>query len=139
MVTRPRLWLAHQPVRFVLSGVAVAICHFSVATLLIAGLDVSPQPALVAAYGTALALHFTLNRQFVFADHHGYALRLSSQGARYLISAGCSYAITAVSVAILPSMLGVSPLVVFYCVAGAQAVLTFLVLRFWVFRPAAVN
>jgi putative flippase GtrA len=139
MGVRRRASLAHQPVRFILSGAAVAICHFSVATLLIAGLDVSPQPALVAAYGTAIALHFTLNRQFVFTDPQGYALRLSHQGVRYLVLAGCSYAITAVSVAILPGVVGLSPLVVFYCVAGGQAVLTFLVLRHWVFRPAAVS
>ena len=50
------------------------------------------QAALAISFVIALALHFTLNRQWVFTHDSGYALHFSRQGLRYLLAAGLSYA-----------------------------------------------
>src|SRR5262249_14626654 len=84
--------------RFVLIGLLVTSIHFSVVGgLTLAGLNIEIPPAF--AYIVAVAAHFTLNRNWVFASHEGYALNLSGQGVRYLAAAGLSYAVTAVAVA----------------------------------------
>jgi putative flippase GtrA len=123
-----------QVARFVLSGGVVAACSFLTMTVLVVWLELSAQVALALAYLTALAVHFTLNRQFVFAADSGYALHLSAQGIRYLIVAACSYATTAAAVGFLPERLETSPLIVFYGATAVLAVISFVVLRSWVFH-----
>jgi putative flippase GtrA len=125
---------AGRPARFVLSGAVVAVCHFTIMTLLVTVAGLPAQASLALAYALALTLHFTLNRQFVFASRHGYTLHLSAQGRRYVLVAALSYAVTAAAVAVVPRLLDVSPLVAFYAAAAVQAVITFLLLRHWVFR-----
>jgi putative flippase GtrA len=122
--------------RFALSGAAVAAVHLAIVTVLtLAGLPI--QIALVIGYVAAISLHFTLNRRFVFATDAGYHHRLSAQGARYLVVAVSSYAITAACLATLPGALGVPELAVFFAVTAVLAVVSFVTLRAWVFRPAA--
>ena len=47
------------------------------------------------SYTGALVVHFTLNRQFVFAPSDGYAHGLSSHGKRYVLAAIVVYGVTA--------------------------------------------
>ena len=128
---------AGRPARFVFSGTVVAACQFTAMTLFVSVAGLPAQVSLVLAYALALALHFTLNRQFVFASRQGYALHLSAQGRRYVLVALLSYAVTAAAVAVVPPLLNTSPLVAFYAAAAAQAVIVFLLLRHWVFRSAS--
>lgn len=127
-----RRLLGHTPVRFVLSGSAVAACQFTTMPLLVAA-GVSNQLAVAGAYFSALVLHFTLNREFVFANSSGYALHLTVQGVRYVSVAFTSFAVTSAAVALLPGPLDVSPLAVFYGVSLVAAAVSFLVLSRWVF------
>ena len=54
----------------------------------------------------------------MFASQHGYALALSAQGRRYLVVAFISYALTALSLAVLPAALDAPRLLVYYATAA---------------------
>ena len=56
-------------------------------------------------------MHFTLNRQFVFAPSDGYVHGLSSHGKRYVLAAIVVYGVTALGLAVVPEALGVAPFV----------------------------
>ena len=129
---------APRVVRFAISGGLVAALSVSVVTVLVLA-GAPAQVALLIAYTLALALHFTLNRAFVFATQHGYALELSAQGRRYLVVALISYALTALSLALVPAALDAPRLPVYYATAAILAVVNFLVLRRWVFGADAVR
>jgi putative flippase GtrA len=129
--------VAFQLARFALSGGLVTLFMFATVTGLVAGADVPAQAALAIAYVGGIVLNFSLNRQFVFVSGHGYAHRLSAQGVRYLLVALASYGLTALSLAVLPGWLDVPELAVYLVTAAALALVAFLVLRTWVFRPTA--
>lgn len=122
--------------RFAVSGASVAAVHLGVVTVLtLAGMPI--QAALAIGYALALALHFTLNRNWVFVTEHGFARGLSAQGARYLCVSLASYGATAAALAVLPGALGVPELAVFLVVTVALGLVGFLVMRSWVFRASA--
>jgi putative flippase GtrA len=123
-----------QFVRFALTGALVAAVYFAVATALIVLADAPAQLAVVIAYVCSIALHFTVNRGFVFSSTSGYAFHLSAQGGRYLLVALSSYALTALAVALAGSV-GLPELVVALATPVAFTALNFFVLRAWVFRP----
>jgi putative flippase GtrA len=123
-------------VRFAVSGGVVAALYVSVMTVLVLA-ETPAQVALPIAYALAVALHFTLNRHFVFVSQHGYAHALSAQGRRYLAVAFASYALTAVSLAVLPSALDAPRLLIYYVTAATLSLASFLLLRRWVFVSAA--
>lgn len=131
-------WLSSTAIliRFAISGSAVAVTHLGVVTALtLGGLPI--QLALALGYILALGLHFTLNRNWVFASHHGFARGLSAQGARYLCVALSSYGLTALSLATLPGLLGAPELAVFVAVTLCLGLAGFAVMRLWVFRASA--
>jgi len=132
--------LRHLPplaviVRFVVTGGSVAAIHLGLVSALVL-LGVHIQVALIASYVVSLAVHFTMNRQWVFATEGGYAFRLSNQGLRYLAAAAFSYGGSAAAVAVLPGVLGIPELAAFFLATGAMAALTFVILHLWVFRAA---
>jgi putative flippase GtrA len=121
--------------KFALTGVLVGATHLGlVSVLVLAGMPI--QAALALSFVVALSLHFTLNRQWVFAPDSGYALHFSRQGLRYLFAAGLSYAGTSIAVAVLPDVLGIPELAVFFLAAGAMACVSFAILHLWVFHAA---
>jgi putative flippase GtrA len=122
--------------KFVLTGALVGAAHLGLVSLMVVG-GVPIQAALAMAFVIALALHFTMNRQWVFASEGGYALHFTRQGARYLVTAVASYAVTATAVAVLPDATGLPELAVFFLAAGAMACVSFVLLNLWVFAPAA--
>lgn len=128
----PRPARIGQLARFAASGATVAGLYVGTTTVLIAA-GIHAQIALAAGYVAGLALHFTLNRQFVFTPGGGFAHRLSTQAVRYLLVAGVAYLITAVALATLPRALGAPEIAVFITVTAAVTVVNFLALRSWVF------
>jgi putative flippase GtrA len=127
---------APRIVRFAISGGVVAALYVSAMTgLVLAGIPA--QVALPIAYALAIALHFTLNRRFVFVSQHGYTHALSAQGRRYLVVAFASYALTAASLAIFPSALDAPRLAVYYVTAATLSLGSFMLLRRWVFVSSA--
>lgn len=120
--------------RFLASGLAVQAVYTAVMaiTLLAAGLD--RQVALAIAYLCALAVHFVLNRQFVFARAEGYVLGPSSHGVRYLAMAAVVYVVTAAGLEMVPEAIGVSPFVAWLLITGTIGALNFVMLDRLVFR-----
>src|ERR1019366_8393777 len=94
---------AGQGLRFAIAGTTVALWYLLTTTVLADVFGVPFQLALAIGFTTTLLLHFTLQRFFVWVHHEEFALPLGSQLRRYLLVAGAQYAITAASVAVLPS------------------------------------
>jgi putative flippase GtrA len=121
--------------RFLATGGIVAVIHLGlVSAMVLFGVHI--QVALIASYLVSLTIHFTLNRQWVFASDHGYAFHFTLQGMRYLATAILSYACTATALAVVPDALGLADLAVFFLATGAMAIVSFVLLRTWVFRSA---
>lgn len=121
--------------KFILTGGLVAAVQLGLVTLLVL-LRVPIQLSLAMAYVVVLTLHFTLNRQWVFAGEAGYAFHLSGQGARYLVLAGTSYAGTATGIALFPALLGIPELAAFFLSSALMACVSFMALHLWIFRAA---
>ena len=122
--------------RFILTGGIVTAVYFVTATTLIVLLGTEAQAAVVVAYVLSLAVHFTINRQFVFGSASSYAHSLSGQGIRYLVVALFSYAATAIAVA-ASRRTEVPELAPALATPVIFAAVTFLVLRGWVFRSSS--
>jgi putative flippase GtrA len=120
--------------RFALSGIVVQVVYAALMAVLLLALGLPRQGALALSYVGALAVHFSLNRQFVFASSDGYAHGLSSHGKRYLLTAVGVYGFTALGLAVVPEALGVAPYVGWLLVTGMTTVLNFLFLGRFVFR-----
>jgi putative flippase GtrA len=132
--------LRHAPpfgviLRFLVTGGSVAALHLALVSAMVL-LGVHIQLALIASYLVSLTVHFTLNRQWVFASGEGYAFHLTLQGVRYLCTAAISYGGSATGVAVLPGLLGIPQLAAFFLATGAMTCITFVVLHLWVFRAA---
>jgi putative flippase GtrA len=120
--------------RFALSGVAVQGAYAALMAGLLLGVGLPRQLALALSYAGALIVHFTLNRQFVFASGDGYAHGLGSHGTRYALTAVVVYGITALGLAVLPAALGLTPYLAWLLVTMVIAVLNFALLGRFVFR-----
>jgi putative flippase GtrA len=129
--------LRGQGLRFVLVGGVVAAVYLLVTTFLSVVVGVSFQVALAIAFCFAIALHFTLQRMFVWAHDEGFALSLRKQMGRYLPAVGAQYCVTALVTALLPSRLGVSTEAVYVITALLLAVGNFMIFRHKVFHSPA--
>jgi putative flippase GtrA len=133
MIDRLRTRFRHQLVRFGLSGAMVAAAYFVLTTVLLVATGLPDQAALAIAYAAAVLLHFTLNRQFVFAASSRYRHGFATQTVRYGLLVVTTYGATALSMALLPGALGVPSVAVYVVTALVLALLNFAVLRRWVF------
>ncbi len=120
--------------RFALSGVAVQGVYTALMAILLVGAGLPRQLALALSYTGALIVHFTLNRQFVFARSDGYVHGLSSHGKRYVLAAIVVYGVTALGLAVVPEALGVAPFVGWALLMVVIAGCNFALLGRFVFR-----
>jgi putative flippase GtrA len=129
--------LLGQGLRYVMTGATVLLVYL-LSTLVLSDVVGLPfQVALAIGFCLALALHFTLQRMFVWAQHDGeYALPFRHQVRRYLLVAGAQYGITAASVALLPAALGLPTEVVYVATVLLTASANFLLFRHSVFHAA---
>jgi putative flippase GtrA len=125
--------------RFALSGGIVTLAYLCVTTGLAELSTVPFQVALAIGFATAIALHFSLQRLFVWRHTAGFALPLRAQLWRYAIVAGAQYAITAASTAVLPGELHVRTTYVYLATAILVTIANFLVLGSRVFHPETVG
>lgn len=132
------LWpgLAGQGLRFALSGVLVAVVYGGVTLLLSDGLLVPFQIALGTGFIAGLALHFTLQRLFVWRHDGRFALPAGPQALRYVAMCLTQYAITALSTSRLPRLLGLPVEVVYLVTAISVGAINFGVFRNRIFHPA---
>ncbi len=132
---RTRSDLRGQGARYALAGCAVATVYLLTTTILAVGAGLPFQLALLAGYGVALCLHFTLQRLFVWTHQDGFALPFRRQVGRYLLTSATQYGLTAASTSLLPPVFGLAPEVVYLGTVPVLTVANFLVFRHGVFHP----
>jgi putative flippase GtrA len=123
-----------QGLRYAIAGTTVALWYLVTTTVLADLFGVAFQLALAIGWITAVLLHFTLQRFFVWVHHGEFALPLHHQVGRYLVVAGVQYAVTAAAIAVLPRALDLPVTPVFYATAIVLASMNFLVFRGRVFH-----
>jgi putative flippase GtrA len=133
-IRSPEWGLAGQGVRFALAGAAVAALYVAVTTLLHDAFAVPFQIALAIGFVVSVALHFTLQRLFVWRHREAFALAAHHQAVRYLFVCGSQYGVTALSTSQLPSLLGLPVEVVYLLTMVTVAGINFLVFRGRVFH-----
>ena len=125
--------LRDQGVRFLLAGGAMAIFYLGLTSLLtLAGVPF--QLALILGFAANVALHFTLQRVFVWPQRQEYALALHEQLRRYLPLVIVQYVLTVAATATLPGWLGLPVLVVFVGTTVSFTVFNFLFFRVRIFH-----
>ncbi len=130
----PRSGLKGQLVRFGLTGGLVTVVYLTVTTVLSQVVGLPFQLALAIGFVSAILLHFTLQRLFVWIHEDGFALPLRHQVGRYLLMAGAQYGGTAASTAILPGVLGVGTEIVYLATMAVATTCGFLIMRFIIFH-----
>jgi putative flippase GtrA len=131
----PGSGVAGQGARFVLAGGLVMAVYLGVTTALSWGAGLVFQAALAIGFATAVALHFVLQRRFVWRHQDGFALSPRAQAVRYLAVAGSQYALTAAVTSLVPRALDVSPTLVYLVWTVGATTATFLVFGRGVFHP----
>lgn len=124
----------HPAFRYVAAGGANTLLYVGLTLLLAGPVGLPIQVAIPAAFVTALATHFLLQRLFVFGHVEEFALRGQDQAALYLAIGGTQYAITAAVVALVPAWTGAGERPVYVVTVGLISVVTFLLLRSRVFH-----
>ena len=127
--------LIAQGFRFAFTGGLVAFVYLTVTTLLHDLFKVPFQLALVSGFLVGLALHFTMQRLFVWRHTVSFALRIHQQAVRYLSVCFAQYGLTALATAQLPQRLGLPVEEVYVITALGLAVINFIVFRGRVFHP----
>jgi putative flippase GtrA len=120
--------------RFTLVGGVVALVYLTTTTVLANGLGVPFQVALAIGFSAGLAVHFTLQRLFVWRRDEQFALPVHHQVGRYLALAGVQYGLTALTTSVLPSALGVSTESVYLVTVVVLTLANFMVFRYLIFH-----
>lgn len=131
--------LSAEAMRFIFSGGVVSAVYIALTTFLAEGLHLQFQIALAISWCTAISVHFTLQRTFVWVRQAAFALRFRHQMLRYLLMAGSQFAVTLASTAILPKVLGVPVEIVYVASTAILACINFLVFRNRVFHAGAAE
>ena len=124
-----------QGLRYAVAGAIVAGWYLVVTLVLADLIGIRFQVALATGWVTALIVHFSLQRFFVWVHHSEFALGLGSQVGRYLLVAGAQYGVTVAATSELPGALNVSVTAVYLCTVVVIASTNFLVFRGRVFHP----
>ncbi len=119
------------------TGGLVAFVYLSVTTVLHDLFKVPFQVALISGFLVGLAVHFTMQRLFVWRHSSSFALPFHQQAVRYLSLCFAQYGVTALATAQLPGVLGVPVEGVYVVTALSLAVVNFTVFRGRVFHPEA--
>jgi putative flippase GtrA len=125
--------LRGRAARFVIAGGAMSIFYLGLTSLL-AIVGVPFQAALIVSFLAAVALHFTLQRVFVWPHGGKYALALRQQLQRYLPLVVVQYLLTAGATATLPTWTGLQVLPVYIGITLAYSLFNFLFFRVRIFH-----
>ena len=117
-----------------IAGAIVGLTYIGL-TLALSGPAAWPiQLAIPVAYALSVALHFTLQRLFVFRDREAFMLATHEQIWRYLGLGLVQYVVTAAATALLPGVLGIPEQVVYVATVGVVSACAFVFLRTSVFH-----
>ena len=125
--------LLGRAVRFVIAGGAMAVFYMGLTSLLVL-VGMPFQAALILSFVANIALHFTLQRLFVWTQRRDYALALHQQLQRYLPLVVFQYVLTAGVTATVPGWLGLPVLAVFIGITASYTVFNFLFFRARIFH-----
>jgi putative flippase GtrA len=125
-----------QPIRFITAGGTVAVVYICM-TLVLHAVGLPIQLAIAIGYSVGVALQFTLQRYYVFANHDAFSLEIHKQLGRYLPMALTQYGLTVLIVAVVPGLLGINKQVVYVITAIGLALVVYLINRYFVFHGAA--
>ncbi len=131
----PESGLLGQGMRYVLAGSVVSGVYLLLTTFLAVAVGLPFQEALAIGFTLALAVHFTLQRVFVWVHTEEFALPFRHQARRYLTVAGTQFGVTAASTSLLPPALGLSTEVVYLITVSLLTTANFLLFRNVVFHP----
>jgi len=126
-----------QLFRFGLTGGFVTVVYLTVTTVLSQVVGLAFEVALAIGFVSALLLHFSLQRLFVWIHEDGFALPFRRQVGRYLLMASVQYGCTAASTAVLPGALRMSTEAVYLATMVLATTIGFLVMRFIIFHDAS--
>ncbi len=135
-IRSPAWGLAGQGIRFVIAGCLVAGVNVTVTILLHDAFSTQFQIALAIGFGMGVALHFTLQRMFVWRHYESFALRLHHQALRYVLVCAAQYGVTALSTSVLPGLVDLPVEFVYIATMLTVAVVNFLVFRGRIFHPS---
>jgi putative flippase GtrA len=134
LLLTPASGLAGQGTRYAIAGAFVAGVYLATTTFLAVVVGLSFREALPIGFVVQLAVHFTLQRTFVWVHEEDFELPFGRQMRRYLLVAAAQLGITALTTALLPGPLGLSTEVVYLMSAGSLIVVNFLLFRHVVFH-----
>jgi putative flippase GtrA len=135
----PGSGLLGQGARFALSGGTVALVYLTSTTLLADVVGLPFELALIIGFCVGTAVHYTLQRFFVWVHHEDFALPFHSQIRRYLLYAFAQYGVTAASVAWMPALVGEPTEVVYLATAATAIGVSFLVFRQRIFHAKTAD
>jgi putative flippase GtrA len=130
----PESGLVGQGLRYAIAGATVAIINLATTLVLADVVGLPFQAALAIGFACAITAHFTLQRTFVWIHHSEFALALHHQALRYLLNAGTQYGLTALSTALLPSLLGAATEAVYLATLALLVGANFLIFRHGIFH-----
>jgi putative flippase GtrA len=131
----PESGLRGQGARYALAGAFVLGVYLLSTTFLAVVVGLPFDEALVVGFTVQLAVHFTLQRTFVWVHEERFALPFRHQIGRYLTVQAAQLGVTAASTSLLPGAVGLSAEVVYLIVVGLMTIANFLLFRNVVFHP----
>lgn len=131
----PASGLVGQGTRYALAGAFVGVVYVLTTTFFAVVVGLPFREALIIGFALQLAVHFTLQRTFVWVHEEEFALPIRHQTRRYLTVAGLQLGLTTLSTSLLPSALGVSAEVVYLLTVALLTIANFLLFRNVVFHP----
>jgi putative flippase GtrA len=135
LLLTPASGLAGQGTRYAISGAFVAGVYLASTTFLAVVVGLPFREALPIGFAVQLAVHFTLQRTFVWVHEEDFALAFGHQMRRYLVVQAAQLGITALTTLLLPGPLGLATEVVYLMTAGSMTIANFLLFRNVVFHP----
>jgi putative flippase GtrA len=130
----PESGVRGQGLRFLIAGGTVALVYVITTTILATVVGLPFQVALAIGMGVGLALHFMLQRVFVWLHRDEFALPLHHQLGRYLLAAAIQYGVTAASTSLLPGALGLSTEIVYLGTVAVVTSTNFMLFRYGIFH-----
>jgi putative flippase GtrA len=131
----PQSGLLGQGMRYALAGSFVALVYLLTTTFLAVVVGMPFTEALPIGFALQLAVHFTLQRVFVWVHDEEFALPFRHQARRYLLVAGMQLGVTIASTSVLPPVLHLSSEIVYLLTVALLTIANFLLFRNVVFHP----
>jgi putative flippase GtrA len=122
--------------RYGLAGLVVGAVYVGLTLVLSGPAGLPIQFVIPFSLAVAVAVHFALQRRFVFVDRSSFALSGAEQARRYLVIVAIQYVVTAAATAILPELLGTTEQLAYLGTVAVISLTTFLFLRSRVFHAA---